>query len=57
MATKIFLVFVLLAVYGICIPLYRAIEPPASGFFIYVVWLLFLGAIWLFLVFCTNAIV
>ena len=57
MATKLFLVFVLLATYGICIPLFAATKPDKGAFAVYIGWLLFLGAIWMFLVFCTNAIV
>ena len=56
MATKIFLVFILLALYGICIPLFKAMKPPKTAFLAYVLWLLLLGIIWMFLVFGTNAI-
>lgn len=56
MATKIFLMFILLALYGICIPLFKAMKPPKTAFLAYVLWLLLLGIIWMFLVFGTNAI-
>lgn len=54
MGTRVFLAFVLLALYGFCIPLYKKLNP--AGFLIYLIWVLVIGAIWIFFVFGTNVI-
>lgn len=49
---KIFLVFVLFSLYGLCIPLYRKLNP--SGFRFYLGYCMIIGLLWLLFVFGTN---
>lgn len=42
------LLVVMLATYGICIPLYKKVNP--KGLPGYLVWLLLIGAVWVFVV-------
>lgn len=49
---KLFCVFVLFALYGICIPIYKLVNP--KGFKLYILWLGFIGVLWLALIFGTD---
>ena len=50
--TQIFCVSLLAVLHGICIPAYKYVNP--KGFKLYLLWLVFIGALWLALIFGTD---
>lgn len=50
--TQIFCVSLLAVLYGICIPTYKYVNP--KGFKLYLLWLVFIGVLWLALIFGTD---
>ena len=50
--TQMFCAFLLVALYGICIPAYKCVNP--KGLKLYILWLTFIGVLWLLLIFGTD---